>query len=260
MIFVSACLLVAGTLIDAFNFEFKGLSELLLHSLNLSSSGAYSLVTLAESLSTTSSAAATSFNVIFLQGTFCLFSIVAPFVHLVLMFVLWVVPCTLRTQHRLFYATEIVYAWSAVDVFLITIIASLVELQLAAQFLVGNRCDLINALVAQLHWPSLADDAKCFDVIATLSEGAWALIISTMFSLISSFIVMVICRDALVQRTLAAWQQSGDSSGDIEISDDDNNSLVKKSIVVQFLSHFGCNFFGSVCFRLGAVIPADVDR
>lgn len=54
---------------------------------------------------------------------------------------------TYKFQNRLLSLTSTIHAWSALEVFVISIIAALLELQQFAQFIVGNRCDLINKVL-----------------------------------------------------------------------------------------------------------------
>ena len=76
---------------------------------------------------------------------------------------------SLPTQKQLFTLAEILNAWTALDVFCISIAAALLELQQFAQFIVGDSCDALNVKLAEyLDENELDGEAKCFDVVAKL--------------------------------------------------------------------------------------------
>jgi hypothetical protein len=70
-----------------------------------------------------------------------------PIAYVACLLVLWMVPLTYRFQSRLLTLTSTIHAWSALEVFVISIIAALLELQQFAQFIIGNRCDMINKIL-----------------------------------------------------------------------------------------------------------------
>jgi hypothetical protein len=56
------------------------------------------------------------------------------------------------------------------DVFVVSIVASLLEIQQFAEFIVGDSCDEINKFLKEYMDDQLEGDDKCFDVIATLTK------------------------------------------------------------------------------------------
>ena len=56
------------------------------------------------------------FGVRFIQAAFVAYSFALPLVHIFCLFVLWLVPLTLRQQRFLFVFTETTSAWAAQDV------------------------------------------------------------------------------------------------------------------------------------------------
>ncbi len=59
-----------------------------------------------------------------------------------------------KTLNKLFVAAEILSAWSTVDVFVVSIVAALMEIRQFAQFMLGGHCDEINKIlkvIDELH-------------------------------------------------------------------------------------------------------------
>jgi hypothetical protein len=79
--------------------------------------------------------------------SFFIFAVAMPCAYVICLLVLWMVPLTYKFQSRLLTLTATIHAWSALEVFVISIIAALLELQQFAQFIIGHRCDLINKVL-----------------------------------------------------------------------------------------------------------------
>ena len=91
-----------------------------------------------------------------------------PLALLTLLLFMWLVPLSLHRQRQLFTLAEILNAWTALDVFCVSILAALLELQQFAAFIVGDSCDQINEILSKYLYDELDGDATCFDVIAKL--------------------------------------------------------------------------------------------
>eukprot|EP01116_Phalansterium_solitarium_P006535 TRINITY_DN1886_c0_g1_i2.p2 TRINITY_DN1886_c0_g1~~TRINITY_DN1886_c0_g1_i2.p2 ORF type:complete len:383 (-),score=130.37 TRINITY_DN1886_c0_g1_i2:315-1463(-) len=188
-----------GITVTSFAFEFKGLAGWALELIGTPSYKTYSLVSLGLEMP----GAAMDPNSIFirvLQVTFFIFSIGMPLLHLLSMLLLWVVPMTSRGQRRLFVICEVLNAWSALDVFIIAVIAALLEVRQFAAFIIGDRCDAINKLAAKYMGAMLDNDAKCFDVIATLHAGCWLLFGACLVYTVVGTLVMRTCHSAMRER------------------------------------------------------------
>ena len=109
-----------------------------------------------------------------IEVTYYLFALGMPFTCLIVMMTLFVTPLTVKSQSRLFVLAEIANAWSAMEVFVVSIIAALLEIQQFAAFIIGDKCDTINALLAKSAKIDLLldGDDTCFDVIATLGPDS----------------------------------------------------------------------------------------
>ena len=96
--------------------------------------------------------------------------------------------------------SEILNAWSCLDVFVVSIIAAVLEIGQFAHFIVGDKCDFINPFIKKYFSETLDGHDTCFEVEAYLQSGCWVLFISAITYFIASFIVMKVCRKALYER------------------------------------------------------------
>jgi len=183
----TTCEMAWGVYIQAFNFDFKGLAGAVLPLFGTSASQPYSLMTLGVALPDSASNP-DGFGVRWIQASYFAFALAMPFAFMLVNLILWLVPMTIKLQRQIFVLSEVLYAWSAIDVFIISVIAALLELSTFAQFIIGGRCDLINDVLASIGqvYPDFLDgDDKCFDVVATLNEGSWVLFgASVIFSVV----------------------------------------------------------------------------
>lgn len=138
LVLFAAGSLAAGAAIDSFEFVFKGAASFALTADHQSPSTSYSIISLGMQMPF-SSPNPNSFGVRFLQVTYFMFALGVPMAHLLSILILWVTPLTLRAQHRLFVLAEVFYAWAAIDVFVVVIIAALLEIRQFAAFIVGDR-------------------------------------------------------------------------------------------------------------------------
>jgi uncharacterized paraquat-inducible protein A len=85
-----------------------------------------------------------SFGTRFIQITYLLFAFVLPLCFLLMLGTLWVVPMRITLQRKLFTVAEMLNAWSTIDVFVISIIAALLEIKQFAAFIIGDSCNVVN--------------------------------------------------------------------------------------------------------------------
>jgi hypothetical protein len=107
------------------------------------------------------------------QWTACMyfiFCLAAPSLLVLLCGVLWFAP--LSSPWRRFVLTwcEVVNAWAALEVFVVAVVASMLQVQQFAAFIVGDACDGVNKLLEALLDEQLHGDDKCLDVIAELTS------------------------------------------------------------------------------------------
>jgi len=82
----------------------------------------------------------TNFGVHFIQIVYFIFTMVVPLAFLLVLGVLWSFPMTIKQQKKIFVIAEIVNAWSAMEVFVLSLMASVLEIRQFAQFMIGPYC------------------------------------------------------------------------------------------------------------------------
>lgn len=206
MAVVATVLLGVGITRKSFKFEIGGIAGDLLGD---DCTEYYSLLSLGSSLSK-SVRDSGSLGILLLEGTYFFYAVATPFACLGLLMILLVCPMTLTTQRFFLALAEIANAWSAVEVFVISIIASLLEISTFATFIIGNKCDLINDVLKDYFGSAAIDasDATCFTVKSSVEDSATFLVLGV---LVNSFIVSCLLRFihcSVAERTKAETMSS----------------------------------------------------
>ena len=189
----SAVLTLWGGLVPTFAFQFKGLVSLVAGETRV-----YSLWSVATSTNDQLSFAWQPAAAIHItQAMFISVGLLLPVLLCVLLLFLWATPLTLRQQKRLFYVAEIAAAWSAMEVFIVSIVGSLLEISQFAQFMVGAACDPFNLVLLLVLGP---DDPKCFDSKVDLQAGCAILFAAAVLSNIGSQLVFRLCEYSIEDR------------------------------------------------------------
>ncbi len=173
----------------SFSFEFGGLAGM---SLGESKTTSYSLVSLGAAIPR-SVEHSYNIGVVFLQIAYYFYAIVTPVVCLTILLILLLYPTTPLIQQRLLVTAEISNAWSAVEVFVLSIVAALFQISTFASFIIGDKCDLINKVAATLIGGNIipSDDAVCFRVVASVESNSWYLFVGV---LLNSFVASLVLK------------------------------------------------------------------
>jgi hypothetical protein len=214
--------LILGFGQESFAFEFGGLAGL---ALGDKSKTSYSLVSLGVAIPQ-SVEDSNSLGILFLQIAYYFYAVLTPVACLTLLMVLLLYPATPQIQKRLLVAAEIANAWSAVEVFVLSIVAALFQISTFASFIIGDKCDLVNQIATKLIGGDIipADDAVCFRVVASVDSSCWYLVVGV---LMNSFVASLVLRLAHA----AVHERSGHGGG---------NNLVRQ----LFGLPIGVVFFG----------------
>lgn len=177
---VTLALSIAGSVLMTFSFNFEGLAGWALPLLDVSAHREYSVLDLGVQLPQ-SAQNPNSFTVRFTQVVHLLTAFVAPILHIVAMILLWVVPLKRTVQYYWFRVCDVLYAWSCADVFIISIIAAVLQIQQFAGFMVGDKCDFIQPYIEEYFGELLGDyPTSCFEVIARLESGCYLLFVAVI--------------------------------------------------------------------------------
>lgn len=210
LLIVAMALLVAGSITTSFEFNFMGAIDLVLPEDQVQAD--YSLLSLGEKLPQTQ-VNSNGFGIRSLQVVFYIFALAMPAIQLICLGVLWIVPMTLRTQFVIFVMMEVSAAWTSLDVFVVSVIAALVEIRQFAAFIVGDKCDFITPYLSE-DVQYLLDEDKCFDVKTVLLEGCWLLFGSVVVQTAIGTAIAHMCEHAILARMRTA--SSAESSRDEE--------------------------------------------
>ncbi|KAK3238254.1 hypothetical protein CYMTET_51721 [Cymbomonas tetramitiformis] len=196
----AAVLIVYYSFIDVFIFHFKGWIGLVLGS---GKDAGHSLLSVAASIPRCSGTP-TDAGVLMIKGIYLVLSFVMPLMQVLGLLVLWLVPLSLRGQRHVFFVVEMINAWGALDVFIVSIIAAVVEIKQFAGFIIGDMCDAINAIDEEYLSMLFPDgDYSCFDVNTELTSACYGLLLTSLLNGLLSQIISRSCEQALKERTAA---------------------------------------------------------
>lgn len=194
LLVASLGLVTWGAVVNSFVFHFRGAAGALFPYAGVVNDRSYSLVSLCMALPG-AAFNPESFGVRWVQATVLLFALVVPQLYLLTLIVMWVFKMKHVVHERFFIFAEILRAWSAMEVFVLSVIAALTELEQFAQFLVGDRCDFINPILSKYLAPFLDGNSKCFDVTTTLTSGCWIMFVGCLLYIVIGQIVMSLCHE-----------------------------------------------------------------
>lgn len=222
---------LAGVIKNTYSFHFRGLVGLMLGD---DADASYSLV----STGTTMAGATgnpNDFNVRWIQATFFGFGIVMPIGFLSVLLIVWLTPLTLNTFRQLVVLSEVCNAWNAIDVFVVAVLAALLEIQQFAEFLVGDSCDAINEKLAEndVIDEMLHGDDKCFDVIATVKTNFWIIVVAAVSMFVLGMPLMSLCHTSIHDRMCIPDNIVSDTDGQQKLLLDDSPMVDDENINVN---------------------------
>ena len=225
-------LVLVGSYISSFSFYFHGLAGYALDLFNIAPYRDYSVIELG--FSVPKSYENPNDGVIrFTQVIYFLTVFIMPVAMLINVIFLWLVPLPRKAQKFFYSIAEILNAWSCLDVFVLAIIAAILEIGKFTEFIVGDKCDAINPFISKYFDKTLDGHNTCFEVKAYLKSGCWLLFIAAIIFLISSNIVMRVCRNALNERlpdnVKEYLKNKNDNESDIQANNEERISNINNS-------------------------------
>ena len=199
LLFTTLALFLVGSFITSFSFYFHGLAGYALGFFDISDHRDYSVIDLGFQLPK-SYENPTDSVIIFTQSIYFITIFIMPVAMQLMVIFLWFVPLPRKVQQFLYSITEVLNAWSCLDVFVFAVIAAIWEIGQFTEFIVGDKCDAINPLISKYFDRILDGHNTCFEVRSYLKSGCWLLFSAAIIFFISSNIVMRVCRNALNER------------------------------------------------------------
>jgi hypothetical protein len=169
-------LLGVGITQESFVFEFDGLAGMALGDASRSS---YSLLSLGSSLRQ-SVANPPGAGIIGLEIAYYFYAVVTPFCCLAFLLILLIFPMPLQRQLVVLTLAEIANAWSAIEVFALSIVAALLEISTFASFIIGHRCDMIDEILKELNSTSFSSVTTCYTVRSFIAGNAAPLVLGVV--------------------------------------------------------------------------------
>ncbi|KAL3784043.1 hypothetical protein ACHAWO_008033 [Cyclotella atomus] len=171
-------LICVGVNLKCFHFTFTGVGGI---ALGESRVRQFSLVSIGEHIPL-SVQDPSKFGIHWIQTTYYFFAVAMPLVCLFCLFVLFVYPMTIKQQQKVFVVAEVTNAWSAIEVFVIAIVASLIEISPFSDSMVGQHCITLNQILSGWTGESGEELHQCFGVKSSLDASSAVLIIGVMLN------------------------------------------------------------------------------
>jgi len=140
---------------------------------------------------------------VLLQSVFLFISFGAPFLWMALVAALWACPMQSRTQANLLTISEWLFAWSAHDVLVLTLLVAPPQLPPYFRHLLARDCAQINPILEDYFSGLLHGDPTCLSVSAATRSGVWLLCGSAIISILAGLACTRLCRLVLPVQELA---------------------------------------------------------
>ena len=201
LLFITLGLVIIGSIIQSFSFNFHGLAGYALELLDIPTHRGFSIIQL-EMNERKVNEDPNSSRIIFCQFIYFLTILAIPitFIFIFILIVLWFIPMPRKYQKILYNIAEILNACSCIDVFVKALIAVVVQIAQFAEFMAGDRYDFINPLIQNYFYKYLDGHDSCFEVQTYLLEGSWLFFSAAITFFIASFVILKVCRNALNER------------------------------------------------------------
>ena len=199
LLFLTLGLVMIGSFVTSFSFHFHGLAGYALDLFQIPEEREYSVIELGFSIP--KSYENPNDKVIrFTQLIYFITVFIMPVTTILIAIFLWFIPLPRKAQKFFYSVIEIFNAWSCLDVFILSIIAAIMQISQFTQFIVGDKCDAIDPYIAKYFYNTLDGHNTCFEVQAYLKSGSWILFIAAIIFTIVSIVVKKVCRNALNER------------------------------------------------------------
>ena len=189
-IFSTFVLFAVGVFLNTFSLNFVGLVGYIMELLGIENIRYYSVFSIASKVIETAEDP-NSFGIRFVQVLYVIIALIIPFLHVLGLFILWVIPFSKRVQIYLYKTCEVLYSWASLDVLAISLLGALTEVASFAKSLSLSNCGAINPIIAQYFGdvPYVPGHEYCFDAYTVFKEGAWILFVG---SFLQNFITIAV--------------------------------------------------------------------
>ena len=173
LILITEICFLIGTVSSSYKFDTRGVAGA---AINMGQSDSakkeYSILTTVENIAGQSDDDVSSMlGINSIAGIFLLCAVIIPSAQLIGLLVIWVVPFSLKNQKRCFLINEALGAWQYLEVYIIAIILSCLQMAEISQQIAKPLCSDLDATFSALASIGIMDevDANCFVVLASVS-------------------------------------------------------------------------------------------
>jgi len=137
-------------------------------------------------------------SIVGIRGIALLFFIcgmIIPFLELLGIFVLWVVPLSLKHQKKLYILNEALSAWQYLEVYLIAVAVGTLQISQIAGFMIGDACDGFTSTFQTLSEIEVIETKydHCFSLDSKIEKGSFILLACAF---VLNFLVQLVNRAA----------------------------------------------------------------
>jgi len=198
LVLITMALTLIGSGVTAFKLDWSGsLVGNLMLNINGENTRDYSVFSLLGSVPQTSFDDPNGPRVRTIQLAATSFVLVIPCLHLVSLMAVWLLPLSVKLQKNFWYVIEILYAWAAMEVFIVALVVALLELGDFAAFIISGKCILVDELIQRFS----DTPQPCFAVHAELEAGSALLVVAVLILLVVTLIIMCVFNRAVHERT-----------------------------------------------------------
>lgn len=183
---------VLGMLLKSFSFDFNGLLGWAMLLLGIRNYNEYSVLDIGVDV-TDCAEYPNSFGVRLTQVLYFIVTIVTPILHVLVLLITWMIPFSIKIQKSLYKLAHSIFAWSCLDVFIVSIIAAVMEIStFAASMIPPDISSNINPIVSEFFTHEYlidANDPSVFGVKTRLLSAAYLLLVAAIFHDASTIII-----------------------------------------------------------------------
>ena len=176
---------------------------------------------------------------ILIQFVYFITIFIMPIAVIISLIILWFIPLPRKVQKLCYSIVEIFNSFSCLDVFILSMIVSIIQFPKYIEGTIGKKCESINPYIEKYLNTFLDGHNSCFEMNSYTKEGVWILLIAAIIFLIISNLVMIVCRNSLNERLpnhVKEYLQLEKEEEKLQNENDDkpkNDDLNKRETLIQ---------------------------
>ena len=136
----------------------------------------------------------------FLTWVTIVFAFLIPAAHCACVLALYAAPLTVGLQSKVLAASDVLYGWSSLDVFVVSVIAAATQFGDVASSLAKDQCKDVDGLLETFFDSTLGGDAKCFSLSVDVLPGCFVLTWACLAHMLAGHLVGNVTAAAVAER------------------------------------------------------------